>query len=279
MKRNFSKLLKNRWNNSNTLLCIGLDPDYPKIPHFIKRKYKSISEQLFEFNKSIIDATQDLVCCYKAQYAFYASFGQEGLLALQKTIAYIQHQYSNIPVILDSKRGDIGNTAVHYAIESFDIFKADAMTINPYLGFDSLEPFLKYKDKGIIILCRTSNKSAQDFQDIVDKKSNLPLYQLVAQLAKQWNINQNISLVIGATYPDEMKQVREFVGDEIPFLIPGLGAQGGKPKDIINGFNKNKTGIMANSSRGIIFASNKENFAKKARKEAMKLKDEINKYR
>jgi len=147
------------------------------------------------------------------------------------------------------------------------------------LGFDGIEPFTKRVDKGTIILCRTSNPSAFNFQDVIDKQTNIPLYQIVAKKAKEWNTNKNISLVVGATYPNEMKIIREIVGDEIPFLVPGLGAQGGKPEDLVNGFNKDKTGIIAHTARGIIFASSNEDFASIARQKATELKDEINRYR
>lgn len=277
--RNFMNLLKNRWETSNTLLCVGLDPDLEKIPQVLKNKYSKTEDIIFEFNKAIIDTTNEYICTYKPQYAFYAGLGIDGHNALKRTIEYIHDNYSDIPVILDSKRGDVGNTATQYVAESFEIFQADAVTLNPYLGYDSLEPFLKYTEKGIIILCRTSNKGASDFQDIIDEKTKLPLYQLIAQKAKEWNTSQNISLVVGATYPEEMKEIRSIVGDEIPFLVPGLGAQGGKPNDLVNGFNSKKTGIMASSSRGIIFASPGEDFAQKAGEEAKRLRDEINKYR
>lgn len=279
--RNFTSLLKERWVSANSLLCVGLDSEYRKLPEVIKDIYPgAVDQAIFAFNKEIVDATYDVVCAYKPQHAFYGALGELGVKALRMTVAYIHDRYPDIPVILDAKRNDIGNTAEQYAVEVFDVYGADAVTVNPYLGYDGVEPFLRRKDKGAIVLCRTSNKSARDFQDRIDNETGLTIYQLVAQkAAREWNGNGNLSLVMGCTYPEEMKIVREIVGDEIPFLVPGLGAQGGKPEDLPNGFDGRKTGIIANSSRGIIFASSGQDFAEAARREALKLRDAINVYR
>lgn len=282
VSRNFMALLKERWVGANTLLCVGLDSEYAKLPEAVRGEFPSSDKgaAVFEFNKQVIDATADLICAYKPQYAFYGALGESGISALRKTVAYIHDKHPGIPVILDGKRNDIGNTAEQYAVEVFDVYGADAVTVNPYLGYDGVEPFLKRPNKGAIVLCRTSNKSAPDFQDRIDRETGLPIYQLVAKTAAQkWNSNGNLSLVMGCTYPEEMKIVREIVGDNVPFLVPGLGAQGGKPEDLPNGFDGQKTGIIANSSRGIIFASQGQDFAEAARREALKLRDAINVYR
>lgn len=279
--RNFIKLLKARWKKANSLLCVGLDSEYGKLPEKIRRQCSDDpGKVVYEFNRQIIAITHDLVCAYKPQYAFYGALGPEGIEALMGTISYIHDDYPDIPVILDAKRNDIGNTAEQYATEVFDVYGADAVTVNPYLGFDGVEPFLRRKDKGAVVLCRTSNKSAPDFQDLVDKESGLPIYQVVARkAARDWNANGNLSLVVGATYPEEMKTIRQIVGEGIPFLVPGLGAQGGKPVDLPNGFDGKKTGVMASSSRAVIFASSGPDFAEAARREALKLRDAINVYR
>lgn len=209
----------------------------------------------FEFNKSIIDQTADLVCAYKPNSAFYEAEGVEGRKALEETINYIQKNYSNIPIILDAKRADIGNTNNGYVKDVFDNLGVDAVTVHPYLGKEAVQPFLDRSDKGVIVLVRTSNEGAGEFQDlVVDGK---PLYQVVAEkIAKDWNKNGNVAVVVGATYPSELKKVREIIGD-MPILIPGVGAQGGDVLETVkNGVNSKNQGIIISSSRGIIFAEN-----------------------
>lgn len=280
--RNFMALLKERWASANSLLGIGLDSEYAKLPESVRGEFPSNNKgaAVFEFNRQIIDATADLVCAYKPQYAFYGALGESGIVALRKTVAYIQKEHPDIPVILDGKRNDVGNTAEQYAVEVFDVYGVDAVTVNPYLGYDGVEPFLRRPDKGVIVLCRTSNKSAPDFQDRIDRETGLPIYQLVAQkAAREWNKNGNLSLVMGCTYPEEMKIVRQIVGDGVPFLVPGLGTQGGKPEDLPNGFDGQKEGVIASSSRAVIFASQGSDFAQAARREALKLRDAVNAYR
>lgn len=252
----FKQKLENIILKNNSLLCVGLDP---------------INGNLFRFNKKIIDETYDLVCAYKPNIAHYSALGISGLKSLQKTIKYIHTQYNDTPVILDAKRSDIGSTSLNYAIEVFKIFEADAVTVNPYLGFDAIEPFLKYKNKGIIILCRTSNSGASDFQDL--KIDNEELYIKVAQKVVQWDKKYNNCLmVVGATWPKQLENVRKIAKDMF-FLVPGIGAQGGNlEKTLKYGLTKNKSGLIISSSRGIIFS-------KDPRKEAEKLKEEINKYR
>jgi len=253
----FEEKLSKIVEKNNSLLCVGLDIDKEKIPN----------QPFLEFNKKIIDETKDLVCAYKINMAFYETLGKEGYELLEKTIEYIPKE---IIVILDGKRNDIGNTAKKYASSLFETLKADSVTINPYLGFDGIKPFLDYKDKYSFILCRTSNPSAKDFQDL--EINNKALYLHVAEKIQQWNTNKNAGAVVGATYPDELKQIRGFLGDDAILLIPGIGAQGGDvEKTIKYGTNKKGKNAIINSSRGIIYS-------KDPRKAAMFLRDEINKY-
>lgn len=279
-ERNYNNLLEQRQISANTLLCVGLDPDLSKVTV----KQASIRETLQQFNASIIDATSDLVCAYKPNIAFYEEHGNEGLDALKWTIDYIKDQYEDIPIILDAKRTDIGNTNLPYARMAFDLMGADAITVNPYFGGEAIQPFLDRKNKGVVVLCRTSNPGAKEFQDQIVKHSQLgevPLYQTVAyQAAHEWNKNGNVSLVVGATYPEELAQVRKIVGN-MQILVPGLGAQGGKPEDIGPALDSNKRGIIGNNARGIIFAKSQEGetFAQAARREAIKWRDAINVYR
>ena len=261
----FMSQVKKRWTENNTLVCVGLDGDINKIPE----KYRESKNPLFAFNRDIIDATAQYVCCYKPQIAYYSGVGKEEDLEL--TIDYIHNNYPGIPVILDAKRGDIGSTAQMYVKEAFTRYKADSITVNPYMGGDTLQPFLDEKEKGTIILCRTSNPGAIDLQDLtMDGK---PLYMHVAHKAtNEWNKNSNILLVVGATYPGELKEIRSVIGD-IPFLTPGIGAQGGDVKKAVEaGTTSDGAGMIINSSRGIIYAENPGLAAKK-------LRDEINLYR
>ncbi len=259
-------------SQNNSLLCVGLDTDIRKLPKFLLETSKN---PLFDFNKEIINATKDLVCAYKLNLAFYEVSGKDGFVALEKTIQYIP---SNILIILDGKRNDIGNTAQKYAQSLFDTLKADAVTINPYLGKDGISPFLDYKDKCSFILCRTSNPSAGDFQDLV--VSSTPVYQIVAQKIHEWNANKNCGAVVGATYPEELKTVRAILGENIPILIPGIGKQGGDiEKTVKNGTNVKGEMALINSSREIIFAGDEEDFSEQSRKKAESVRNDINKYR
>lgn len=269
---NFKQKLTAISHNNNSLVCIGLDVDKEKMPKFL---FESSKHPYLEFNKSIIDSTKDLVCAYKLNMAFYEVLGTEGFELLKKTIKHIP---KDVVVILDGKRNDIGNTARKYAQTLFEILSADAITVNPYLGKDGVAPFLEYKDKCSFILCRTSNASAGDFQDLA--VSETPLYQIVAKKIKEWNENDNCGAVVGATYPEELKTIRSILGDEIPILIPGIGKQGGDvEKTIKNGTNSKGKMAVINSSRGIIFAGDDEDFATVSLKKAISLRDEINKYR
>jgi orotidine-5'-phosphate decarboxylase len=269
---NFINAIEAAWERGNSLVCVGLDPDLNKIPAPLREK----DAPLFEFNKAIVDSTADLVCAFKPQIAYYAAAEAED--ELEMTIEYIHENHPGIPVILDAKRGDIGATASMYAKEAFHRYNADAVTVNPYMGFDTLEPFLKRKEKGIIVLCRTSNPGAKDIQDL--EMNGKRLYQIIADMAaSKWNYNSNILLVVGATYPEELNEIRSIVGD-MPFLVPGIGAQGGDvQRAVTNGKNSKGTGMIINSSRGIIYASNGGDFADAARSAAKQLRDEINRYR
>jgi orotidine-5'-phosphate decarboxylase len=256
-------LAASRQNNS--LLCVGLDPDRDKLP----------VKDVLEFNRAIIEATSDLVCAYKPNLAFYEAMGVRGMSILKKTVEGIP---GNIPVIGDAKRGDIGNTAVAYARSLFDYFRFDAVTLNPYLGYDSVEPFLDYSQRGIFILCRTSNRSAVDFQDIVDN-FGMKLYESVAMRAREWNTRGNIGLVVGATYPDELKTIRRMCPD-MPLLIPGIGTQGGDlDLTVRNGVDVHGEKAVIVAARQILYASRGADFAQAARKAALEVRDSINKVR
>ena len=266
---NFMEAVAQAALRNKSLVCVGLDPDFGKLPEHLK----TMDKPFFEFNKAIVDATKDYVCCYKPQAAYYAGENRDD--ELKDTIAYIHENAPGIPVILDVKRGDIGSTAEQYAKEAFDRYDADAVTVNPYMGFDAVEPFLKRQDKGVIILCRTSNPNSGDFQNLVS--DGRPLYEHVALLVKnKWNAAGNAALVVGATYPEELKALRELC-PELPFLVPGVGAQGGSVEKVVsNGASGLWGNLMINSSRGIIFAGKGEDFAEKAGAAAKQLRDEIN---
>lgn len=254
---------------NNSLLCVGLDPDPALMPAGVS---------VLDFNKAVIDATSEIVCAYKPNLAFYEAEGARGWETLKLTLDYIP---KHIPVIADAKRGDIGNTAKAYARAIFDELSFGAVTVNPYLGFDAVEPFLSYRDRGVFILCRTSNQGAADFQSlqVVEDGEKQPLYQIVARKSNEWNKAQNVGLVVGATYPEEMKLLRQTYPD-MPFLIPGVGAQGGDIKLAVNyGVNARGAGIIINSSRQILYASRGRGFAQAAAAAALKLRDEINLHR
>ena len=263
---NFIEKLAKAVQKNQSLLCVGLDPDPAMMPEKIG---------ILEFNKAIIDATADLVCAYKPNIAFYEALGNEGLEALKRTRDYIPE---DIPVIGDAKRGDIGNTAKAYARSLFDYFKFDAATVSPYLGFDSIEPFIEYHDRGVFVLCRTSNAGAVDFQSLpceLNGRRQL-LYEVVGEKVSQWNTYGNMGLVIGATYPEELKLIRQRFPD-MPFLIPGIGAQGGELSQVIRyGVDAGRERTIINSSRQIIYASRGSDFAEAARRAAAELRDQIN---
>ena len=250
------------------MLCIGLDPDPGRFPLKISRE----KEPIFAFNKAVIDATVDLACCYKPQIAHYAASAAER--ELEKTITYIKDL--GVPVILDAKRGDVGSTAENYATEAFERYGADAVTINPYLGHDAMEPFLAFADKGVFIVCRTSNPGGADIQNLVMQDGD-QLFERVANLAAhQWNGNRNVALVVGATRPKELARIREITG-EMTFLLPGIGTQGG---DVAASIKAGQGGgLIVTSSRAVIYASSGDDFADAARQLAQSTRDEINQHR
>lgn len=270
----FTRKLSAAWAANNSLLCVGLDPDIAKFPGQLQGK----SDAIFAFCKAIIDATADTCCAFKPQIAYFAALRAEE--QLEAICAYLRVTYPQIPIVLDAKRGDIGATAEQYAREAFERYGADAVTVNPYMGFDSVAPYLEWKNRGVIILCRTSNPGGSDLQFL--NANGKPIYQHVAQLvAEKWNTNGQCGLVVGATFPDELAQVRKIVGD-MPLLVPGIGAQGGDIQATVTaGKTANGTGMMINSSRAILYAKAEagEDFAQAARRVALETRDAINRYR
>jgi orotidine-5'-phosphate decarboxylase len=268
----FTQQLQSAWASQGSILCVGFDPDPKRLPAVFQGK----PEGIFEFCREIADATADTACCFKPQFAYFAS--QRAEAQLEKLTRYLKDQYPYLPVILDSKRGDIGSTADHYALEAFERYGADAVTVNPYMGFDTIEPYLKHAGKGVIVLCRTSNPGGSDLQFLNVTSSGEPLYLHVASLAtKQWNTSGQISLVVGATFPEEIAKVRALVG-EMPLLIPGIGAQGGDIDATVQAGgipNQPGTGMMINSSRAILYASSGNDFAEAARKVAIATRDAL----
>jgi orotidine-5'-phosphate decarboxylase len=260
----FQQKYENIIKKNKSFVCVGLDSDLEKISD----KYKNTKFPQFEFNKQIISQTFDLVCAYKINSAFYEARGSKGIEELKMTFDFLIKNFPEIPIILDAKRGDIGNTNNGYADFAFEYLKADAITIHPYHGQEANQPFLNYKDKGIFILCKTSNSGSNEFQNLDCGKKKL--YEIVAEnVAKNWNQNNNCALVVGATYPEELGNIRKIVGDMI-LLIPGIGKQGGDLKKTLKaGINSQESGIIVNSSRDIIFSEN-------PRGKTLSLKNDIN---
>ena len=268
----FNQQLQSAWASQGSMLCIGFDPDPKRLPPSLQGK----PEGIFEFCRDIADATADLVCAFKPQFAYFAS--QRAEAQLEKLIRHLKDKYPHIPVILDSKRGDIGSTADHYALEAFERYGADAITVNPYMGFDTIEPYLKHAGKGIIVLCRTSNPGGSDLQFLNISPKGEPLYLHIAKLAAtQWNSSGQIGLVVGATFPEEISKVRAIVG-EMPLLIPGIGAQGGDIEATVKAGSipgKPGAGMIINSSRAILYASSGNDFALAARNVAQSTRDAL----
>lgn len=265
----FMQSLRQAWARNDSLVCVGLDPEPAKFPVHLR----DAPDAVFEFCRAIVDATADLACAFKPQIAHFAALRAED--ALERLIAHIHAKHPGVPVILDAKRGDIGSTAQHYATEAFERYRADAVTLNPYLGRDSIQPFLDRADKGVILLCRTSNPGGADFQAL--DCGGLPLYLRVAEaVARDWNANGNCALVTGATWPEELGKVRAVVGD-MPLLVPGIGAQGGDVEAVLrHGRTAAGTGLLISSSRAILYAGHGEDFAAAARAAAGELRDAIN---
>jgi orotidine-5'-phosphate decarboxylase len=263
--------LRARWLRSSSLLCVGLDPDSAQLPAHLAGKPDAFKT----FCCAIVDATHDLACAFKPQIAFFASENAEDQLV--EVIDYIHATYPGVPVVLDAKRGDIGSTAEHYAREAFERYHADAVTLSPYLGLDSVEPFLAHRTKGIVVLCRTSNPGGGEFQSL--DCAGRPLYQWIAEtVATRWNDTGQCALVVGATAPKELQEVRKIVHD-MPILVPGIGAQGGDVEATVTAGKTQEGGLMMSSSRAILYAGKGEDFAVDARRVAIETRDLINRYR
>jgi len=274
--RNFGKLLERRWRDS-LFLCVGLDPDFSQIPAFLNNG--NPEETIFEFCRRIIDATAEFVCAYKPNLAFFEQAGPPGLIALKRICDYLRERHIGIPIILDAKRGDIASTNKGYVASLFDYYAGDAATVQPYLGGEALSPFLERADKGILVLCRTSNPGSTELQNlsVLENDGTIrPLYLKIAQLASEvWDKNNNVGLVAGATYPQELAQIRQ-VAPHLPILVPGIGAQGGDLEAVLKfGRNSRGTGLIISSSRGILYAAKDETFEVAAHTAAEKLANQI----
>ncbi len=295
----FMRLLHARWHQAKTLLCVGLDGEIERMPQCVRtgatgllsleeeREGSYVESALVTFHLAIIDATADLVCAFKPNAAFFEAYGPAGWRALIRTIKYIHVRYPTVPVILDAKRGDIGSTSQAYARMAFDICAADAVTLQPYLGREAVSPFLDRADRGMFILCRTSNPGSGEFQNLrlspsepTSHAHSEPLYITLARhVAGQWNTKGNCALVVGATYPDELRHVRAVVGD-MPILVPGIGAQGGDLEATVQaGLDSQRAGLIISASRSVLYASDGLDFAHAARREALRLRDEIERLR
>ncbi|AFZ83590.1 orotidine-5'-phosphate decarboxylase [Candidatus Kinetoplastibacterium blastocrithidii TCC012E] len=268
---NFIKKIKNSCDRNNSLLQVSLDPDPKQFPKELSTNKRSI----LEFCKGIIEATAEYISSIKIQIAYFSAYRAED--ELEEICSYIRNNYPYLPIILDSKRGDIGNTSEKYAIEAFDRYKADALTVNPFMGLDSIEPYLEWKDRGVLVLCRTSNPGGSDFQSL-KMINGTPLYLHIAQVvSKEWNTNSQFGLVAGATFPKELSIIRKAIGEDMPLLIPGIGAQGGDIySTVVSGTNSNCSGAMISSSRSIIYASNNDNWREASSTAAKKFMNDIN---
>ena len=265
------KALTAQMITKKSFLCVGLDTDINKIPkHLLKEE-----DPIFAFNKAIIDATYKYAIAYKPNTAFYEVYGAKGWASLEKTINYIKLHYPEIFVIADAKRGDIGNTSANYARAFFETMNVDAITVAPYMGIDSVEPFLGFEDKWVILLALTSNKGSRDFQYL--NAEGQELYKNVILKSKEWGNEKNMMYVVGATHPEELGEIRKMLPDHF-FLVPGVGAQGGDLEAVAKYGLNSQVGLLVNSSRGIIYASNDEDFAEKAAEEAKKLQKQMEKF-
>lgn len=275
----FLEMLRAAEAQNNSMLCVGLDPDPGKFPI----KWRCDASKIFDFCAAIVDATADLVIAFKPQIAYFAANRAEE--QLERLMAHMRKISPRIPIILDFKRGDIGATAIQYAKEAFDRYGADAVTLSPYLGFDSIGPYLEREGKGAFLLCKTSNKGSGDLQNRhlsdVDSEVNPTVYEYIAHMASSnWNTNGQLGLVAGATYPAELKRIRE-LAPRLPLLIPGVGAQGGDAMAVVKAAWRQVDGvtvspIIVNSSRAILYASSGDNFEQAARKEAMETRKQLN---
>lgn len=270
----FITLLRDAWARTDSLLCVGLDPDPTRFPAAFAAQFADPAEAIFAFCRDIVDAAAPYASAFKPQIAYFAA--QRAEPQLERLIEYIHTRHPGLPVILDAKRGDIGSTAQQYASEAFERYAADAVTVNPYMGFDSIEPYLRFEGKGVIVLCRTSNPGGSDLQAL-DLGGGERLYERVARLAAgDWNRNGQLALVVGATFPRELARVRECIG-EMPLLIPGIGAQGGDiAATVAAGRTDDGSGMMINSSRAILYAGADSHFAEAAAEAARLTRDAIN---
>ena len=260
--------LREAWTRSGSMLCAGLDPDPTRFP-------SAVRGSVFDFCREIVDATADLVCAFKPQIAYFSAIAAEA--DLERLCAYIRSEHPHVLLVLDAKRGDIGSTAEQYAKEAFDRYGAQVVTVNPYMGTDTVEPYLHHPDGAVFVLCRTSNPGSGDFQNL--RVDGEPLYLHVARrVATEWNEIGDCGLVVGATYPDELRQVRDVVGD-LPLLVPGVGAQGGDVRATVIAGRTRAGGLMINSSRALIYAGRDEDYAAAARAAAQATRDEINRWR
>lgn len=267
----FIEKLRRAWEQQDSLLCIGIDPDPERIPSCVRG-----ADGILDFNRAIIDATAVHACAFKPQIAFFAAQGAERIL--ERTIDHIRNHHPHLPVILDAKRGDIGTTAEMYAREAFDRYGADAVTVNPYLGGDTIKPFLRYEDRGVIVLCRTSNAGSDEFQGLACDGESVSL-RVARKAAGEWNRSGNVALVVGATWPGELAEIRALVGD-MPLLVPGIGAQGGEIAAVVEaGIDSRGQGLIINSSRSVLYAGSDSRFAESAAAEAASLRERINRHR
>jgi orotidine-5'-phosphate decarboxylase len=265
----FLEQLQTAQLQNQSMLCVGLDPEPSRFPG----AYKGNANKIYDFCAAIVDATADAVIAFKPQIAYFAAHRAEG--QLERLMEHMRRAAPNVPIILDAKRGDIGSTAEQYAIEAFERYGADAVTLSPFMGFDSVQPYLKYHDKGAFLLCRTSNKGGDDLQNqrFASIEGQPLLYEHVAKLAQgPWNLNGQLGLVVGATYPNEIERVRS-IAPTLPLLIPGVGAQGGDAVATVRAGWRANAPIIVNSSRAILYASSGDDFAQAARAEALKTRD------
>jgi orotidine-5'-phosphate decarboxylase len=267
--------LRARWRR-RSFVCVGLDSAFDRLPESVRRKSADMGEAIVEFNREIVEATHECAAAYKPNAAFYEQHGAIGVQALIETVQYIKNKYPDIPVILDAKRGDIGNTNAGYARSAFDVIGVDAITLHPYLGSEALRPFLDRVDRGLFILVKTSNPGAGEFQDLPFGPDQRPFYEHVAEtVAERWNGNGNCGVVVGAPYPDALRTVRGIVGD-LPILVPGIGAQGGELQATIEaGRDSEGFGMVVNAARSIIFASSEADYAEAAAVAAERLNTSI----
>ncbi len=266
----FIQQLEHAQDKNQSLVCVGLDPNAAKID--------AMGVDLISWLQHIVDATAEHVCAFKPQIAYFAALKAEA--ELSQIIQYIHHNHPTVPVILDAKRGDIGSTAEQYAEEAFSRYQADAVTVNPYMGGDTIEPYTRFKDKGVVVLCKTSNAGSGELQNLMLANGKTLFQEVAYKASHDWNTNHNVLLVVGATYPEELAQIRQTVGD-MPLLIPGIGAQGGDVEATLKaGLRNDGKGLIISSSRGIIYAGDSaDNYANAAKKACIELKNSINQYR